>query len=118
MWEAVGQRLLNGVEVIDFVSFIIAGMIGAIFMFFINVGESVKKDKNTPSKFRWSALKLKVSRFITALISLALVIVFPDKILGFLFESETPIQLTIWSMFIIGMGADQLGKKISSLKRK
>jgi len=52
---------------------------------------------------------------------MSLIIVFPEianGFLGFLFESDTPIELTIKSMFFVGMASDQLGKFLASFKLK
>lgn len=117
MEEDVVKILLNGVPLNQFIAFYIAGGVGAILSFAINVGEAVKKDKATPSKFQLSKLKLKALRILGAVISLAAGIVFWPQISGFLLSSETPIELTLWSAFIVGMGADQLGKKLSSFKK-
>lgn len=117
MEENVAKILLNGVPLNQFIAFYIAGAVGGILSFAINVGEAVKKNSTTPSKFQWSKLKFKVLRIVGAMISLAAGIVFWPQISSFMLSSETPIELTLWSAFIVGMGADQLGKKLSSFKK-
>ena len=117
MQDEVAKLLLNGIPFHQFIAFFIAGGVGAILSFGINVGQGVKKNTATPTKFRWSFFKIKIWRVVTAVISLAAAIVFNKEVLGFLLASEAVIELTVYSSFVLGMGADQLGKKFTSIKK-
>lgn len=116
MDEEVYKILLNGVPLHQFIAFYIAGAGGALLMFIINVGQAVRKDESTAFKFKWSELKIKALRVLGTVITLAALIVFWPQISSLILASETPIDLTVYSAFICGMGADQLGKKFASIK--
>lgn len=113
----VVRILLNGIPIPQFIAFYIAGLVGAFVSFGINVGQAVKKDTSTPNKFQWSKVKLKAIRWMTTILLLAIGIVFNKEILGAALNSEAPIELTVWSAILIGMSTDQLGKKLSGLKK-
>ena len=117
MEEEIGKLLLNGVPLPQFIAFYIAGSVGAVFSFAINVGSDIKKDKATPGKFSKAHFKVKIWRFVSAIITLALIIVFNKEILGFLLASEGAVELTLWSSFVSGMGADRIGKRIAAIKK-
>ncbi len=113
----VAKILLNGIPLPKFIAFLIAGLVGSILAFGINVGQAVKKDESTPNTFKWNVLKVKVTRWVISLLTLVVGIIFNKEILGFGLDSATPIELTLWSAFLVGMGTDQLGKKLSSFKK-
>lgn len=117
MEEDVVQILLNGIPLNQFIAFYIAGLVGAIISFGINVGQAVKKNTSTPSKFQWRTLKFKALRWVTSLLLLAVGIIFNKEILGAALESTSTIELTLWSSLLVGMSTDQLGKKLSGLKK-
>lgn len=109
--------LLNGIPLSQFIAFYIAGLVGALITFGINVGQAVKKDTVTPNKFKFKKLRFRLIRWMTTLLLLAVGIIFNKEIFGAMLSSETPIELTLWSSLLAGMGTDQLGKKLSGLKK-
>ena len=113
----VAKVLLNGIPLHQFIAFYIAGLVGALIAFGINVGQAVKNDTTTPNKFQLSKLKFRLIRWMTTLLLLAVGIIFNKEILGAMLDSTTPIELTLWSALLAGMGTDQLGKKLSGLKK-
>jgi len=113
----VVKLLLNGIPLHQFIAFYIAGLVGIVIAFGINVGQSVKNDKTTSSTFQWNKLKFKAIRWSTSILLLAVGILFNKEILGFGLESQSPIELTVWSSILVGMGLDQLGKKLSGFKK-
>jgi hypothetical protein len=115
--DEVVKILLNGIPLTKFIAFYIVGLVGAIISFGINVGQAVRRDKSTPSKFKFSHLKIKFIRWVTTILLLAVGIVFNKEILGGVFESETSIELTLWSSLLVGMSTDQIGKYLSGKKR-
>lgn len=119
--EDVGNEivstLLNGIPIHQFIAFYIAGLVGIVISFGINVSHSVKNDVATPNKFQWKKLKFKLIRWLTSFLLLAVGIVFNKEILAAGLESATPIELTLWASLLVGMGTDQLGKKLSGLKK-
>ena len=115
--ENVVEILLNGIPATQFIAFYIAGLVGIVISFGINVSQSVKNDKATPNKFVWVKLKFKLIRWLTSLLVLAVGIVFNKEILAAGLESASPIELTLWASLLVGMGTDQLGKKLSGLKK-
>ena len=117
MEEGVAKILLNGVPLTQFIAFSIAGVIGAIFSFGINVGSDIKKNTSTPNKFSKGHFKVKIWRVGIAVISIAVFIIFNKEILGFMLSSETTVELTLLSSFVAGMGWDRLGKTIASKKK-
>jgi TRAP-type C4-dicarboxylate transport system permease large subunit len=117
MEEDVVKILLNGIPISQFIAFYIAGLVGAIISFGINVGQAVKNDQSTPNKFQWNRLKIKAMRWVTSLLLLAVGIIFNKEILGAGLNSETTIELTLWSAFLVGMGTDQLGKRLAGFKK-
>ena len=117
MKEEVAKLLLNGIPMSQFIAFYIAGLVGAIISYGINVGMAVKMDKTTSAKFKRSEFKVKFWRVIVAALSLAAGIIFNKEILGFLLDSEAVIELNLWSAFGVGMTSDRLGKKLTGLKR-
>lgn len=119
--EAIGddvvKLLLNGIPLHQFIAFYIAGLVGALITFGINVGQAVKNDTTTPNKFQLKKVKFKLVRWMTTLLLLAVGIIFNKEIFGAMLNSETPIELTLWSSLLAGMGTDQLGKRLSGLKK-
>jgi len=119
--EEVGDNvitiLLNGIPATQFIAFYIAGLVGVFLSFGINVGQAVKRTNATPNTFKWVNLKFKFIRWSTSLLLLAVGIVFNKEILGAGLESASPIELTLWASLLVGMGTDQLGKKLSSFKK-
>lgn len=113
----VVQILLNGISVSQFIAFYIAGIVGAIISFGINIGQAVKKNVATPNTFQWNRLKVKSVRWMTTLLLLAVGIVFNKEILGAALDSASPIELTLWSALLVGMSTDQLGRKLSGIKK-
>lgn len=111
------QLLLNGIPVSQFIAFYIAGLVGVFISFGINVHQSVKNDATTHQKFQWVELKFKAIRWGTSLLLLAVGIVFNKEVLSAGLESASPIELTLWASLLVGMGLDQLGKKLSGLKK-
>ncbi|MCK4823522.1 hypothetical protein KA005_47660 [bacterium] len=117
MEEDVAKLLLNGVPLTQFIAFYIAGVVGAIFSYGINVGVDVKKNTETPNKFSKRHFKVKLWRVIIAAISIAAGIIFNKEILGVMLSSETSIELTLWSSFGAGMAWDRLGKTVTAKKK-
>jgi len=117
MEEDVVKILLNGIPLNTFIAFYIAGLVGTFISFGINVGQAVKKSTTTPNTFKWVNVKFKLIRWVTSLLLLAVGIVFNKEILGAGLESASPIELTLWASLLVGMGTDQLGKKLSGLKK-
>lgn len=115
--DDVVKILLNGIPLAHFIAFYIAGLVGALIMFGINVGQAIKNDKTTPNKFQLKLVRFKMVRWMTTLLLLAVGIVFHKEILGVMLDSSAPIDLTLWSALLAGMGTDQLGKKLSGLKK-
>jgi len=115
--DDVVSILLNGIPLHQFIAFYIAGLVGAIISFGINVGQAVKKDASTPKKFNWKVLKVKSVRWMTTLLLLAIGIIFNKEILGAALNSEATIELTLWASLLVGMSTDQLGKKLSGIKK-
>lgn len=115
--DDVVKILLNGIPLSQFIAFYIAGLVGALITFGINIGQAVKKDVTTPNKFQLKKVRFRLVRWMTTLLLLAVGIVFHKEILGVLLDSTTPIDLTLWSALLAGMGTDQLGKKLSGLKK-
>jgi len=113
----VAKILLNGMPLSTFIAFYIAGLVGVIISFGINVHQAVKKDNATHQKFKWVDLKFKAIRWATSILLLAVGIVFNKEILAAGLESASPIELTLWASLLVGMGTDQLGKKLSGLKK-
>lgn len=113
----VGKILLNGIPFSQFIAFYIAGLVGSFIAFGINVGQAVKHNTTTPNIFMWSKLKISALRWATSLLLLAVGIIFNKEILGAALNSETAIELTLWSSLLVGMSTDQLGKKLSGLKK-
>ena len=117
MEEDVVTILLNGIPLNQFIAFYIAGLVGAFISLGINIGQAVKNDKTTPKKFTLKKLKVKTIRWVTTLLLLAVGIIFNKEILGAALESATTIELTLWSSLLVGMSTDQLGKKLSGIKK-
>jgi len=115
--QNVTQILLNGVPLAVFIAFYIAGIIGVFISYAINVAFAVKNDPTTSNKFKRSEFKVKVLRVVLALLLLAVGIIFPEQIWGFVFHSDAPIQLNLWSAFMTGMGTDRIGKGFAGLKK-
>jgi len=115
--HSVLEILLNGIPLHQFFAFYIAGLVGIMISFGIHVHQSVKNDAATPNKFVWVKLKFKLIRWMTSLLLLAVGIVFNKEILAAGLESAAPIELKVWSAFLVGMGLDQLGKQLSGLKK-
>jgi len=115
--DDVVQILLNGIPLSQFIAFYIAGLGGVIISFGINVHQAVKHDNTTHQKFKWVDLKFKAIRWATSILLLAVGIVFNKEILAAGLESASPIELTLWASLLVGMGLDQLGKKLSGFKK-
>lgn len=115
--DDVVKILLNGIPATQFIAFYIAGLVGAVLSFGINVGQAVKKDTSTPNTFQWAKVKVKATRWMTTILLLAVGIVFNKEILGAALNSEAPIELTLWASLLVGMSTDQLGKKLAGLKK-
>lgn len=111
------NTLLNGVPANKFIPFFIAGLAGIFISFGITVYQAIKTDVNTAYKFNLGDLKFKLIRWSSSLLLLAVGIIFNKEILGAGLESASPIELTLWSSFLMGMGLDQLGKKLMGLKK-
>jgi len=114
--EEVTKILLNGISIPNFIAFYIMGVAGAIVSLGFSVESGIRKNTTTPNKFSWGALKVKTGRIIIAAITIALGIIFNKEILSFMFSSEAPVELTLWSSLIVGMGWDRLGKTLTTKK--
>lgn len=116
--DIIVQKLLNGVPVDDFIVFFIAAMVGFILTFGWDVKQGVKKSEKTPNKWDWPSFWKGWKRVIQSIILIVASIVFWPQISRFLLDSETPINLTLWSSFGIGMGLDKISSGLLALRKK
>ena len=54
---------------------------------------------------------------MTWVITLAAGIVFFDEVSGFMLESDAPIELTLWSAFLLGTALDRVAKRLLTMKK-
>lgn len=109
MEEQIVEKMLNGVPLVDFVAFYIWGLIAMLITFGVGVGANAKK-----KGWSWPAFWLGWKRISINLLLIAAGIVFWPNISSFMFQSETPIELTMWSAFGLGLGLDQFRAWIKS----
>lgn len=117
MDEEVYRILLNGVPLPQFIAFVVAGTVGIIFSYGINIGMAVRNDPNTPKKFQRKSFQFKFWRVLIAFMTVVITVIFNQEILGLVLNSEAPIELNLWSAFLAGMGWDRAGKSITTIKR-
>lgn len=117
MEDEIYRLLLNGVPLPQFVAFVIAGIVGIVFSYGVNVGMAVKNDPKTPGKFQRKSFHFKFWRVLIAVLSVVITVIFNQEILGFVLNSDAPIQLNLWSAFLSGMGWDRVSKSITQIKK-
>jgi putative Mn2+ efflux pump MntP len=115
--DIIIEKLLNGVPVEDFIAFYIAAFVGfAIVYLFIDVRQGVKKSPSTPNKWNWRAFFKGWKNMMGSMLLIAVGIVFWPNISTFMLETEEPVNLTIWSAFIVGVSLDRLRAYIHTLR--
>jgi len=102
MNDQVIEKMLNGVPVSDFIAYFLWALIAMFIVFGINVGSNAKK-----TGWSWPSFWAGWKRILINLLLIAAGIVFWPNISSFIFQSETPIELTMWSSFGLGLGLDQ-----------
>jgi len=116
--EVIVQKLLNGVPVDDFIVFFIAAFVGFVLTFGWDVKEGVKKSTKTPNKWDWPSFWKGWKRITQSILLIAVSIVFWPQISQFMLDSETPINLTLWSSFGVGMALDRISAGLLGLRKK
>jgi hypothetical protein len=94
--------------VLNFLVYFGIATLGALSSFAYSVVKAIKTNAYTPNKFEWKYFWSGAVRTILAMIALAIAIVEWDKVSGLIFDSETAIDLTLWSAFLLGTLADRL----------
>ena len=102
----VAELILRDLTVIQFVVFLIFGMVGLMGSFLYYVSIAIKHDSNTDQKFNWRHFMKGVARTILAIIALIMCIIEWDKVSPIILESDGPVELTIWSSFLLGVSSD------------
>jgi len=107
------EKMLNGVPVNDFIAFYIWGVIAMLVVFFMGVGNNAKKTGWSWPSF-WGGWK----RILVNLMLIAIGIVFWPNLSEFFFQSESTVELTMWSALLIGLSLDRLRSWVKSLMHK
>jgi hypothetical protein len=109
MDEDVTKLLLNGMPFSEFIVFYVWAFIGAMLLFWISVGKAIKKDPETPDRWSWMHLWKGVCKIPLTMVIMAVAIIFWEQISKIMFDSETDIELTMWSaFFIVGFGSEKI----------
>lgn len=111
--EVIIEKLLNGVPMNDFITFYIVATAAMLIVMGINVSTNVKKTGWNWPKF-WHGWK----RFSINLLLIAAGIVFWPNISSFMLESDTQVDLTLWSAFGLGLALDRLRSWVKSKTTK
>jgi len=113
MEDQIVEKMLNGVPLADFIAFYLWALIAMLITFGVGVGANAKK-----SGWNWKSFWAGWKRILINLLLIAAGIVFWPNISSFVFQSETPIELTMWSSFGLGLGLDQFRSWIKSKTTK
>ncbi|MCK4830162.1 hypothetical protein KA005_81340 [bacterium] len=108
--DIIIQKMLNGVLINDFVASYLWALIGFLVVFGFGVKTNAKK-----SGWSWPAFWNGWKRLLSSLLLIAVGIVFWPQISQFFFNSETPVELNMWSSLGIGLGLDRLRSGIKSI---
>jgi len=108
--EIIIEKMLNGVLINDFVAFYLWALIGFFIVFGFGVKSNVKK-----TGWSWPSFWKGWKRVMTSFLLIAVGIIFWPQISQFFFNSETPVELNMWSSLSIGLGLDRLRSGLKSL---
>ena len=108
--DLIIQKMLNGVAINDFVAFYLWALIGFIIVFIIGTTVNVKKKGWNRAAF-WNGWK----RILVNLLLIAVGIVFWPQLSQFFLNSETPIELNMWSSLTMGISLDRLRSWVKSM---
>ncbi len=112
MEEDVTNLLLVGLSKAEFIAYSIWGLVGMLMSFGWSV---VKVTTKKTTKWNWSRFWSGGKRLGLGILSVAVGVVFFEKVAGFMLASDTPIQLTAWgSLTIVGLGSDKVGRFLAS----
>jgi len=112
--EVILEKMLNGVPINDFISFYISALLGFMLFFGWDVREGVKKSAKTPNKWDWPSFWKGWKRITKSLVLIAVGIVFWPQISAFLFASESPVSLELWTAFGLGVMLDKLNTGLTT----
>ena len=102
--------VLNGMDATRFMAYYAISLAGAIMFFIYSVYNSIKNDKNSPSKFNFGYLfKTSILRIILVLMGLFFII--PN------FEAFRGVALDVKQALLTGIGADAIVFSVLGLGR-
>ena len=105
--EDVAHIILQDMSVLTFLVFFGIAVLGAISSFAFSVVKAVRR-----TKFEWPMFWTGAIRSIISTIVLALAIIEWGKVSSMIFESEGPVELTVWSAFLLGTLTERLSQII------
>lgn len=130
MDEDVTSMLLQGITGKEFLVFYLVGIVGIIIRFLMNLSTAIKTDSKTPYKFQWRYFVKGLIRLVISFGIMAVIVArfhefshhlvnmepvfnsptrLPDGI-----EVEVSANITAGLSFTIGLGIDEIVKRIVS----
>jgi hypothetical protein len=109
MEEPMYNMFLNGMPVQVFLVFYVWALLGSLMFFLYSLYQALRNDSRTSRKFEWRYFGQGAIRVFLSIVGLALGILFwDDWISKVLFESDSVIELTGKSAFLLGTLVDRL----------
>jgi len=102
------KLILEDMPVLYFWLYFGCTAIGALSSFFFSVYKAISHDNKTPFKWSWKHMKKGAIRTFLTLIIMALAVIEWDTVSMILFNSDSPVKLTIWSAFLLGTLGDRI----------
>jgi len=107
MEDEITKMILRDLTVTQFIIFLGTALVGLLGSFLYSVLRAIKYDNNTDRTFNWRHFGKGVARTILAIITLVICIVEWDHVYPVLLDAEGPVELTIWSSFVLGISSDR-----------
>jgi len=123
MNERILELLLAGITAEQFVVFYVVGIAGILVRFLYNLGEGILFDNKTPYNFRMKFFVKGLIRLFVSMIVMAFVIARFYEFSHYLVDVARPpnhpggmgdvhANITIGSAFMLGLGIDEVVKRI------
>ena len=108
--DEVSNLLLEGMSKAEFVTYYLIAIVGAMLFFMYNLYEQLFLTPGGRQPWSWHKFAKGSLRVVMSLISLIFAVLYFEKASMILFQTESPIKLTGWSAFTLGIGFDRIWK--------
>ena len=116
--DEVSSLLLEGMSKAEFVTYYLVAVAGAMLFFMYNLYEQLRLDPKGRQPWSWRKFFGGSIRIVMSLISLVFAVLYFEKMSMIMFQSDSPVRLTGWSAFTLGIGFDRIWKSLLGAGRQ